>query len=47
MQLEVLSPEKKYFEGPVKSVEFPGTEGRFGVLDHHAPIISSLGRGLI
>lgn len=47
MVLEILSPEKKIFEGTVKSVEFPGSEGRFGVLNHHAPLISNLGNGTI
>lgn len=47
MNLEILSPEKKIFEGTVKSVEFPGSEGRFGVLDHHAPLISNLSKGEI
>ena len=35
------------FEGEVKKVTLPGTLGSFTVLDNHAPIISSLEKGLI
>lgn len=47
MNLEILSPEKKIFEGIVKSAAFPGSEGCFCVLDHHAPLISNLAKGEI
>jgi F-type H+-transporting ATPase subunit epsilon len=47
MNLEILSPEKKIYEGIVKSVVFPGSEGCFGVLDQHAPLISNLAKGEI
>ena len=35
------------FEGEVTSVKFPGTDGEFGVLNNHAPIISTLTKGSI
>jgi F-type H+-transporting ATPase subunit epsilon len=47
MQLEIITPEKKVFEGEVSSVQFPGLSGKFEVLNNHAPIISSLTKGKI
>jgi len=45
MHLEILTPEKKVFEGDVTVVTFPGSDGSFQVLDHHAPLISLLKDG--
>lgn len=42
MQLEILTPDRKLFEGDVTSVKVPGAKGQFEVLKNHAPIISSL-----
>ena len=47
MQLEIITPDKKLFSGPVESVQLPGTQGSFGILNNHAPIISSLQKGTI
>jgi len=47
MQLDILTPEKKIFSGQAESVSLPGTDGRFQVLNNHAPIISSLQKGLV
>jgi len=47
MLLDILTPEKKLFEGEVKSVKFPGTNGEFEMLNNHAPIISTLTKGEI
>lgn len=47
MHLEIISPDKKIFDGDVKSVTLPGTEGSFGVLNKHASMISSLKKGVI
>ena len=47
MHLEILTPEKKVFEGEVSIVTFPGADGSFQVLDHHAPLISLLKRGVV
>ena len=45
MILEIITPEKKAFEGEVTSVKFPGISGGFEILNNHAPIISTLGKG--
>ena len=45
MLLEVVTPDKKVFEGEAQAVTFPGSDGEFQVLNSHAPMISALGRG--
>ncbi|MFT6873235.1 MAG: F-type H+-transporting ATPase subunit epsilon [Roseivirga sp.] len=45
MLLEVVTPDKKIFEGEASSVTFPGSDGEFQVLSGHAPMISALGKG--
>jgi F-type H+-transporting ATPase subunit epsilon len=47
MFLEILTPEKKIFEGTVSIATFPGTDGSFQVLDNHAPLISLLKEGVV
>jgi F-type H+-transporting ATPase subunit epsilon len=47
MYLEIMTPEKKIFEGNVSSATFPGTDGSFQVLDNHAPLISLLKEGVV
>lgn len=47
MNLEIITPEKKLFEGEVKLVQVPGSSGSFEVLKNHAPIISTLTDGVI
>jgi F-type H+-transporting ATPase subunit epsilon len=47
MHLEILTPEKKVFEGDVISATFPGADGSFQVLDNHAPLISLLKEGAV
>lgn len=47
MHLEILTPEKKVFEGEVAVVTFPGVNGSFQVLDNHAPLISLLNEGVV
>jgi F-type H+-transporting ATPase subunit epsilon len=47
MQLDIITPDKKLFSGDVKSVVLPGKDGRFGVLNRHASMISSLKKGRI
>jgi F-type H+-transporting ATPase subunit epsilon len=45
MTLEILTPDKKVYEGEATSVTLPGTMGSFEILNHHAPIISTLEDG--
>ena len=45
MKVEVISPNKRIFEGESQIVTLPGTKGSFQVLDNHAPLISTLSKG--
>jgi F-type H+-transporting ATPase subunit epsilon len=45
MHLDILTPEKKIFNGDVYGVMLPGVEGYFELLDNHAPIVAALGKG--
>ena len=47
MILEIITPEKNIYKGEVISVKLPGTDGEFGILNNHAPIISTLTNGKI
>lgn len=47
MILDVISPERTLVHATVEAVELPGTKGRFEVLLDHAPLISSLEKGVI
>ena len=47
MFLEIITPDKKVFEGEVSSVSVPGKKGSFQMLENHAAIISSLINGKV
>ena len=47
MYLEIITPDKKVFEGEVKSVQVPGAKGQFQMLENHAAIISTLVNGKV
>lgn len=47
VEFELVSPEKLLASQPVDMVVVPGTEGDFGVLAGHAPLISTVRPGVI
>ena len=47
MHLEIITPEKKIFDGEVKVATFPGSDGSFQVLNNHAPLVSILKHGIV
>ena len=47
MKLSIVSPEETLYEGEVKSVKMQGIDGKFQVLNDHAPLISALSKGEI
>jgi F-type H+-transporting ATPase subunit epsilon len=44
---DLVSPEQLVFSGEVEHVVVPGTEGEFGVLAGHAPLIAMLRPGIL
>ncbi len=47
MNMEIVTPHGKIFEGEIKSVTLPGSEGEFGVLPSHASLVTTLKGGVI
>ena len=47
IELELVTPERLLVSQPVDMVVVPGTEGNFGVLPGHAPLISTIRPGTI
>ena len=47
MKVIILSPEKQLYEAEVDRVVVPGEMGQFEVLENHAPIISTLVKGVV
>lgn len=47
MHLELRTPEAVFFDAEARSVTLPGTMGRFQVLRRHAPLLSTLQKGLL
>lgn len=45
MKIEIITPDRRVFEGEIKSVRVPGKKGSFQVLKDHAPIVSTLESG--
>ena len=45
MHLEIITPDRKVFEGEVTSAQFPGADGSFEVLNNHVPMIAALKAG--
>jgi F-type H+-transporting ATPase subunit epsilon len=44
---DLVSPEQLVFSGEVEHVVVPGSEGEFGVLAGHAPLIAMLRPGIL
>lgn len=42
MYLEILTPQKKVYEGEVSYIKVPGSNGAFEILNNHAPLISTI-----
>jgi len=43
----LVSPERELFSGEADQVDAPGSEGDFGVLEGHAPFMTSLREGRV
>ncbi|MBR2959633.1 MAG: F0F1 ATP synthase subunit epsilon [Bacteroidales bacterium] len=47
MKVKITKPDSILFDGEARLVQLPGTGGKFEILENHAPIISSLGKGIV
>lgn len=47
MKVEILSPEASLFTGEAEYVFLPGADGSLGILDNHAPLITTLKKGSV
>jgi len=47
MKVEIITPESTLIEGDGSFVYLPGSDGSLGVLNNHAPLISSLKKGVV
>ena len=45
LECVLTSPEKLVFEGKVRSVVVPATDGEMGILPRHAPLLGALDSG--
>ncbi|WP_373897952.1 F0F1 ATP synthase subunit epsilon [Haloimpatiens sp. FM7315] len=42
LKLTIITPERKLYDGEIKSINTETTEGHIGILPKHAPIIANL-----
>ena len=47
MRLEIISPDEEIFTGDVSSIIVPAIDGSLGILNNHAPMITTLKEGVI
>jgi len=47
MEVKILTPTKKLFEGKCQKISFFGVEGKFEILKNHAPLFALLKKGEI
>ncbi len=47
MHLEIIKPDAELYSGDVVSVQVPGANGLFEILNDHMPIVSNLTAGKV
>lgn len=47
MDVQIITPDKFLYQGQADLITVPGTSGSIGILNHHAPLVSSLKKGEI
>lgn len=45
--LTIITPQGKILDEKIQSIIAPGTEGSFGVLSGHTPLVSTLKKGVL
>ncbi len=46
-RLEIITPEKRFFDGDCESLIFSTPVGKLGVMAHHTPMVASVANGKI
>lgn len=46
MQVQIVTPDKSYYDGAASSAVLPAWDGEMGILPMHAPLIGRLGHGV-
>jgi len=46
-RIEIVTPEQMVYSGDVTAARLPGSEGYFGVLANHAPLVAALTEGTL
>ena len=47
MEVQIITPDKTIFSGSADLVVVPGSDGQIGILDNHAPLVSSMQKGQV
>ena len=47
MEVQIIRPESTLFSGEATLVVVPGIDGQIGILNNHAPLVSSLVKGVV
>ena len=45
MDVQIITPDKSLYDGKADLVTVPGASGSIGILNNHAPLVSSLKKG--
>ena len=47
MEVQIITPDSTLFIGEATLVVVPGIDGQIGILNNHAPLVSSLVKGVV
>ena len=47
MEVQIITPDSTLYNGEATLVVVPGIDGQIGILNNHAPLVSSLVKGVV
>lgn len=47
IELEIITPEKKFYSGPAEGIIMPAIDGQYGVQPGHEPVVTALEPGTV
>ncbi len=47
LEFQIITPQKLLLKGEAEMIVVPGTKGELGILPHHAPLLSTLKKGVV